>query len=330
MMKHFHGKKAAVLLICAALTIPFAACGKDKKNTDTSAADAAQNAKAGNADTAETVSGKGGKTTWYTAADNGEDPDVTMTTTTTTVTTKKKTTTKKTTTTTVKTTTTTAKTTTTTAAAASPAKRDNSYKVSTKKYTSDDGKIKYSYPQITGLYDEDMQNFYNKLFKNDLKAAVDDIGKGTLTMTFDVKRKTKDQLSIVFYGGVFYDGAAHPYGYAYAYNIDLATGETFVPSEQISMDKAADAILADKWTLVGHAEGVSKSNIVDYFSQFDEEALKNSITESKVISVKRDDKGEYSVKGQTACRSYLDSDGEPVLILEVNHALGDYAEVKLS
>lgn len=329
MMKQADWKKAAALLLCAALTVPFAACGKDKKQKDTSVADAAQTAKAGNDDTAETVATqKGGKTTWYTRADDGADDDVTMTTTTTTATTKKKTTTKKTTTTTAKTTKT-AKTTTTTTAAAST-KRDNAYKVSTKKYTSDDGNIKYSYPQITGLYDENMQNFYNKLFQNDLKAAVDDIGKGTLTMTFDVKRKTKDQLSIVFYGGVFYDGAAHPYGYAYAYNIDLATGETFVPSEQVSMDKAADAILADKWTLVGHANGVSKSNIVDYFSQFDEEALKDAITESKVISVKRDDKGAYAVKGQTACRSYLDADGEPVLILEVNHALGDYAEVKLA
>ena len=323
-------KKAAVLLLAAAMGLSLTACGKDDKKTGSGHTN--QTILIGGDETDQTAAG--GKTTWYTAAAGEEgDDDENFTTTTTTKTTKKKTTTKKTTTTTkttTKTTTATTTTTKTTIGTVIAPEQDNSYKIVTKKYTSDDGKIKYQYPQITGLYDETMQGFYNKLFKNDLKAAVADIGAGTLTMKFDVKRKTKDQLSIVFYGGVFYDGAAHPFGYAYAYNIDLATGETFVPSEQISMDKAADAILADKWTLVGHADGVTKQHIVDYFSQFSEDSMKSTITESKVISVRRDDNGGYSVKGQNVCRSYLDSDGEPVLIVEVNHALGDYAEVKLA
>ena len=293
-------KKAAVLLLAAAMGLSLTACGKDDKKTGSGHTN--QTILIGGDDTDQTAAG--GKTTWYTAAAGEEgDDDENFTTTTTTK---------------------------TTIGTVIAPEQDNSYKIVTKKYTSDDGKIKYQYPQITGLYDETMQGFYNKLFKNDLKAAVADIGAGTLTMKFDVKRKTKDQLSIVFYGGVFYDGAAHPFGYAYAYNIDLATGETFVPSEQISMDKAADAILADKWTLVGHADGVTKQHIVDYFSQFSEDSMKSTITESKVISVRRDDNGGYSVKGQNVCRSYLDSDGEPVLIVEVNHALGDYAEVKLA
>ena len=318
-------QKIGIFVICAALSSSLAACGKDKKNS--SGKTTAQTVQAGNDETAQTVPTKSkekGASTWYTGTGRTEDEAYTMTTTTTTVASKKKTT--KTTTTTT-TTTTTATTTTTTKAAV---KRDNQYKVSTKKYTTDDDKITYRYPQISGLYDEAMQNFYNKLFQSDMEKAVEEIGKGTLEVSYKVTYKTKDQLSIVFRGSSFGDGAAHPYGFAYVYNIDLATGGTFIPSEQISMSKAADAILDDKWSLVKAADGVKKSNIVDYFSQLGEEGTKNAITESNVLTVKQSGEGKYAIKKGAFCRSYLDGDAEPVLILELNHALGDYAEVKLS
>lgn len=226
---------------------------------------------------------------------------------------------------TVTTTTTTA--TTTTAATKAEAKRDNNYTISGKTYTSDDGKIKCTYPQIAGLYDETMQEFYNKLFRSDCKAMIGDNSYESFTETYEVKLKTKDKLSIVFRYGIYYKDGAHPFSTAYAYTIDLATGNTIIPSESVNMNKAADAILNDSWTLTRSSEGVKKSHVIDYFSQFNEEAMKSNISVENVIRVKNTD-GKYTVTGKTYCNSYLDGNGEPVLILEVNHALGDYVEVQ--
>lgn len=329
-MKQNQLKKAAALCICTALVLSFAACGKDsKKDTDSAKAENADTVKDGQEDGEGKVSIIAFNDT--DDEDNNHDSDTVTTTTTTNTSKTKKTTTAKTTTTkktttTEKETTTTAKATTTTTAAA--VKRDNSYKVSAKKYTSDDGNITYTYPQISGLYDEEMQSFYNNLFQSDMNAAVKESGLSTLNVTYEVTLKNADTLSIVFRGGSFYDGAAHPFGFAYAYTINLATGETVNPADSINMNKAADAIANDSWKLVRSADGVSKSNIVEYFNQFSEDEMKAYMTVKDTITVRKNAKGQYSTTGTVGCNSYLNAEEKPVLILEVNHALGDYVEVK--
>lgn len=306
-------KRGVALLICSALIISFVSCGKDKKNHPDSS-------KTQNTDTIK--DGQNGKddTVSIIEFEDSDDDDV-VTTTTTTNTTKSKTTK------TSKKTTATSKTTATTKAAAP--KRDNSYKVTAKKYSSDDGNITYFYPIITGLYDQDMQNFYNKLFKSDFNKAINQSGLSSLKTEYEVTLKTKDKLSIVFRGNQYYEDAAYPYSFAYAYTIDLATGETVVPSRSITIDKAVDAILDDKWTLVRGMDGVSKSDFIEYYNQYDEKQLEDILTEKNVFSVKRNSNSDYYTEGSTACSSYLNENSEPVVILSVNHALGDYAEVHL-
>ena len=337
--KHSFSKKALALLISVALLSGLAACGSDEKkekNTGkTRSTSQATRAKDGpniiEFDDSDEEDDDGNKTK------SGDYEDVTTTTTTAPSKTKKTTTTttesttKKTTTakptetkTTTKATTTKATTTTTT----QPAPQlNNKYKVTYKNYTSDDGKLKYKYPQITGLYDEDMQSFYNDYFKKLCTGALKDAAIETFKGTYEVKYKTKDTLSIVFRESCLYSGAAHGYSCAYAITIDLATGNTVIPSESVNMDKAADAITNDSWTLTRSADGVTKKNIIDYFSQFNEETIKNTLSVENMIKI-RNSGGKYTVSGKTNCNSYLDVNGDPVLILEVNHALGDYVEVQ--
>lgn len=326
--------KIASLLLAAAVLIggilaAAVSCGKDSsknKDKDTSS----QTQKTSPANSVNIIDFEDGDEPEEIDSRHAED-DETVTTTTTTATTKKKTTTtasatKETTKSATKAKTTT-KATTTTAATKAEVKRDNNYTVSGKTYTSDDGKIKCTYPQIEGLYDETMQEFYNKLFRSDCKAMIGDNSYESFTETYEVKLKTKDKLSIVFRYGIYYKDGAHPFSTAYAYTIDLATGNTIIPSESVNMNKAADAILNDSWTLTRSSEGVKKSHVIDYFSQFNEEAMKSNISVENVIRVKSTD-GKYTVTGKTYCNSYLDGNGEPVLILEVSHALGDYVEVQ--
>lgn len=320
-------KRTLALLLSTALLVSFASCGSDgkksggsRKNTGgvSQATRAADNPNIIEFDDSDDEDDTGSKT------HSGEDEYVTTTTTTAPSRTKKTTTTT-TTTTTAKKTTTTTKATTTTTQPASPL--SNKYKVGYKTYTSDDGKRKYKYPQITGLYDEKMQSFYNDYFKTRSTASATDTGLETFSGTFEVKYKTKDTLSIIFRESYFYKGAAHGYTCAHAMTIDLASGNTVVPSESVDIDKATDAIKNDSWTLTRSADGVTKKKVIDYFNQFDEATIRSNMTIDDMVTVKNDG-GKYTVSGKTGCNSYLDVNGDPVLILEVNHALGDYVEVQ--
>lgn len=330
MSKKVFTQKAIALLISAALLSGVAACGsddsKDKNSGRTRATSQATKAKDGpniiefddsddDDDTQNTKSGDYEDVTTTTTT----APSKTKKTTTTTESTTKKTTTAK--------PTETQSTTKATTATQPTSPLNNKYKVTYKNYASDDGKLKYKYPQITGLYDEAMQSFYNDYFKKTCLGALKDSAIDTFKGTYEVKYKTKDTLSIVFRESYLYTGAAHGYSCAYAITIDLATGNTLIPSESVDMDKAAEAITNDTWTLTRSADGVTKKNIIDYFNQFDEETIKNTLSVDNMIKI-RNSGGKYTVSGKTSCNSYLDVNGDPVLILEVNHALGDYVEVQ--
>ena len=329
---HF-ARRAAALLISAALLATFVSCGGDDKKSGGSK-------KPNQSSSQSTKSDQGPNIIEFDDSEdeedsagtkkNNEDEFVTTTTTTAPSRTKKTTTTESTTTkSTTKTTTTTTKSTTkatTTTTKAAP-QTNNKYKVVYKNYTSEDGKLKYKYPQISGLYDEAMQNFYNDYLKTRCLGSLNDAALDTFKGTYEVKNKNKDTLSIVFRESYLYTGAAHGYTCASAITINLATGNTIIPSESVDMDKAADAITNDTWTLTRAVEGVTKKNIIDYFNKLSEEEIKSNLEVENVVKIKNSD-GKYVVTGKKNCNSYLDINGDPVLILEVNHALGDYVGVQ--
>ncbi len=292
-MKQNKIRKALALTIALSMLTAFTACGDDddKKSSSESSDETQIVSFEDDEDTASVIE-----------FDEGEDEDSTTTTTTGT-------------------------TTTTTAAA----KRDNSYKVTTKTYESSNGKVKVSYPQISGLYDETMQNYYNSLFKSDFAEFMKDGYADTFTNSYQVTYKSKEMLSIVFRCSLHMDGAAHPFAYAYAYTIDLETGETLVPSADINIANAAKNFNSGKnWELTKASDGVGKSDVIEYYNQYDADQIKEYITETDVITVTKNKKGKYSVSGTVACRSYLDGSATPIFILDVNHALGDYVEIQFN
>lgn len=290
-------RKTAALLIAVSMLTAFTACGENKKSSsgDTSSDESTTVIPFEDDNTASIVE-----------FDDSEEETVPTTTTTT------------------------AKNETTTTTAAAP-KRDNSYRVSAQKYSSADGNVNISYPQISGLYDSAMQDYYNKLFKSEFAGYMDGKSTDTLSCEYKVTLKTADLLSIVFRCSVYMEGAAHPYAYAFGYTIDLETGGTLVPSAAVDTGNASKNFVSGKsWTLTKSADGVSKSDVIEYFNQYSASEIKEFITESDVFTVKRSSKGAYSTSGNVACRSYLDGSSSAIFILDVNHALGDYVEVEFN
>lgn len=296
-MKHNRMRKTLALIIAISTLTAFTACGGNDKD------------KSGNTSSGETqiVHFEDDDDTSSIVKFDDEDEESAATTTTTTATTKK------------------AATTT-----AAP-KRDNTYKVTAKTYESKNGKVKVSYPQISGLYDKSMQNYYNSLFKSDFADYMKEDYKDTFENTYQVTYKSKDLLSIVFRCSSYVDGSAHPYAFAYAYTIDLETGGTLVPSAAIDTGSAAKSFLSGKnWTLTKAVDGVGKSDVLEFYADTGVEQMQEYITETDVVTVTRNKNGKYSISGTVACRSYLDGSAAPIFIMDVPHVIGDYVEIEFN
>lgn len=208
-------------------------------------------------------------------------------------------------------------------------KPDNSYRISSVEYKSDNGDVNILYPKISGLYDEAMQDYYNELFKSDFAQYMDNDDGYMCFANYEVTLKTADLLSIVFRYWA-YTGGVHPYQKAYAYTISLDTGETLIPSDVVGIDKEKiydNFYSGNGWDIVYSPDDVySKSHYIEYYEEYG--GFDGNLTESNVITVKRNSSGNYSKSGNFGCRSYLDSSYELVLIIEVGYMWGDYLEIK--
>lgn len=222
------------------------------------------------------------------------------------------------------------------------AKRDNSYTITPVEYKTSDGAVNISYPQISGLYDEKMQDYYNELFKSDIEDYMDgktaedgpnsDPNEGydvDFDCEYEVTLKTSDILSIVFRCRKYLETAAYPNAYAYAYTINLETGETVVPSESVDVDNAVKNFKSgENWSVVN---GTAKEYIIDEYDNCNESSIIDLLTESEnVVTVKCDSEENYTKSGNLMCSSYLDSNNSPVMILETHRLVGSYAEIKFN
>lgn len=207
--------------------------------------------------------------------------------------------------------------------------RDNSYTVVLQKYTNADGSIDIEYPCIDGLYDENIQNYYNALFKSRFEDYISGENTEEFLCKYYVTLKTAEVLSIVFRCEAPY-ASPHPYRFAYAYNINLETGETFIPSDKIDAGKAAENFASgENWEIV-YSPDDNYDNKKAYAECYEEQSVSSAIKENDVVAVKKSSGSEYSKSGAVECRSYLDENSEPVVILEVWHAVGDYVEIKFN
>ncbi len=209
-------------------------------------------------------------------------------------------------------------------------KRDNTYKITAVEFESEDGNINISYPQISGLYDETMQNYYNQLFKSDFEACLSDEENYMCFADYQVTLKTGDTLCIVFRSWSCAYGWAHPRAESYAYNLNLQTGETFIPSESVDINKAFANFTSGKdWEIqYSPDDNKNKEDFIECYTEY--QYMTSNFPEKNVVTVKRNSEDNYTTAGNAKCHSYLDEDSETILILDVWHTLGDYVEIKFN
>jgi len=120
-----------------------------------------------------------------------------------------------------------------------PKKPTESYVVIDKNYTEHG--ISITYPQVTGLPDDDLEHKINSLLENDaLEGALRFYpDKTDLTMEVDyaIVWQGSRILSIKFEGYAYVEGAAHPNNLFYTSNIDVPNGKKIYLDEVAKIDE---------------------------------------------------------------------------------------------
>lgn len=177
------------------------------------------------------------------------------------------------------------------------------------------------FPQISGLSDNEIEAAWNTYL---LQVALAYEADGLLSyeLNYSVTTQTPEFLSIVYYGSVYYDGAAHPYNYARTFNFDLTTLSQVRLADYADVNALAEKLIAGEYEVVSQN---SREDVQTYLERIiagdSLDAVGNSIFDLAGYDFDPTT-GTYIANGY----SYL-KDGNVVLVMEAEHVLGDYVEL---
>lgn len=189
---------------------------------------------------------------------------------------------------------------------------------------TEDGSIDVVYPQLEGWENTEAQERWNQEFLNALELQEDSqtAEYEIYTIKPRIMTQTEELLSILVEGTYFYKGAAHPYGYAYTYNIDMKTGEARYLSQQSEemVNGIASELLAGNYTVESQFKEIAISDLfwVDEGDVLDESRIFNELQSC-----------DYALEYNPTCYSYWRED-KIGIIFSTNHALGDYAILEVN
>ena len=178
--------------------------------------------------------------------------------------------------------------------------------------------IRISYPQIAGLSNTEIQEKWNELIEGHARKALGDAEEGSsLEVSYAVKTKNDQMLSILIEGYYSTEGAAYPTCFRYTYNIDLNSGESIRLAYVRDADELAKELLAGKgYQVEGELGEEFKERLTILYG--DEEQLADALRDF-----------DYGENRETPAGFSYHQDGKVHLCIEVPHALGDYVDVIL-
>jgi hypothetical protein len=191
------------------------------------------------------------------------------------------------------------------------------YEITKESYIDKD--VKINYPQITNLTDRAKQEKVNDIIKNEaLKGfryypMVDN--ELSLTINYEIKRKSENLLSIQYSGIGYVKNAAHPNNIFYTTNININEGIRLRLKDMVNIDES----FVEKFKEASKALQSETSGILDEFS--------NAVL-IKMFS-EADSLDNIGTENQSDTFSYLTKDSLGISV-SVPHALGDHTEFEIN
>ena len=194
--------------------------------------------------------------------------------------------------------------------------QEASYQVVEKELSKD--QIRISYPQIAGLFQEEIQEKWNEVISGHARKALEDAKEGSsLEVSYTIETMNDQLLSILIEGYYGTEEEEHPRRFRYTYNIDMTSGESVRLAYYQDVDELAETLLSGEGYRV---EGELGEELKDRLSIL-------YGTAEQLADVLRD--FDYGDNRETPRGFSYQENGRTHLCIEVPHALGDCVDVIL-
>lgn len=190
-----------------------------------------------------------------------------------------------------------------------------SYSVETQTY--EEGVIKLTFPQITGMQDTELQTRINENVKQTLLQGSTQEGLVAFEYTYKTVSRGTGVVSFVFEGYINYEGTPYPINDVKTLNLNLITGENVRLKDYADVASVVSA-LETGWGYEVASEGIAK----DDFSAF----LNNGYVTDYAMTLLDYDVDLKNLAFVPAGFSCI-KDNHLVLFVETEHAMGDYVEI---
>lgn len=184
--------------------------------------------------------------------------------------------------------------------------------------------VKIKYPQITNMSDASVQAAFNTML---MRVAIEYEADGLLfySLNYEVATMNRDMLSIVYYGNLSYEGAPYPISYAITFNFDMKENKLIRLHEFTDTKALEQAFQQGEFTVIKGTVTVEEiKNYVNNLNDVEENAENKNLLDFSSYDIDTT-KGDFISNGY----SYI-KDNQPIVIIKVNHAMGDYVQLKLN
>ncbi len=181
------------------------------------------------------------------------------------------------------------------------------------------------YPQFRQLNNKEKEERINQWIKEEALSYIqqDHDPELTMEMDYEIMMQTPESLSIVYTGDSIIEGGMYPTHHLFSTNVDISSGKKIKPLEQYTFNDALVEALRSGTYL--DRENPSQPNQEKAAAVFD---YLNSIQNQELLDALKQADNPNIEENMWTIFTYQ-TPGSLVVSIQVPHALGDHAEIRL-
>lgn len=205
-----------------------------------------------------------------------------------------------------------------------PDSNKETYKVVLKKgEVTSNSTFQVTYPQIKGWSNKKSMKYWNQVFASANYGSKDD-GVDAYTLKTTVMTQNNELLSVLMEGSIRYEGINETTSFAYTYNINMKTGESYrLKNSKADLSKIEDKLMNENYKIATKNQNVSMVAVLDTL-------YLNNEKDDDVARVKEALREcDYDENNTNpACYSYW-KNGKVSLVFGVDEEIGGYTIFEL-
>lgn len=195
---------------------------------------------------------------------------------------------------------------------------DLSYQLTEKIITTE--KVSVVYPQFINMKNKKLMAQWNENIQEAATSNYKEEEVLEYSVKYEITTQNAGMISMILRGDCNYEGAAHPYQFKSTFNFDLTTGKNKRLKDYANIEELAK-YLKDGYGYKILKEGIKNEDLTAY--------LTDGFIDDYAKLLQDYDYDFLNKNLIPTGFSYIKDDQTLVLVVEVNHAMGDYLEIEI-